>query len=147
MVLPPRVPKALYVHTPQFVMEMYGKYFIDRITDGSFITHHNHIVVYCACCVHAQRDVAELTNVFHNAMMSIVIMICVTMAYFDIYVHSMCSFLFPVCLCLVCVCLSQHMCVMCVCVSYVHSMIMLPHGRAAHTPQRSWDYIDDDTHW
>ena len=147
MVLPPRVPEALYVHTPQFAMEMYGKYFIDRITDGRFITHRNHIVVYCACCVHALRDVAELTNVFHNAMMSIVIMICVTMAYFDIYVHSMCSFLFAVCLCLVCVCLSQHMCVMCVCVSYVHSMIMLPHGRAAHTPQRSWDYIDDDAQW
>ena len=93
---------------------------IDRITDGRFITHRNRIVVYCACCVHALRDVAELTNVFHNAMMSIVIMICVTMAYFDIYVHSMCSFLFPVCLCLVCVCLSQHMCVMCVCVSYMY---------------------------
>ena len=87
MVLAPRVPEALYVHTPQFAMEMYGKYFIDRITDGRFITQRNHIMVYCACCVHALRDVAELTNVFHNAMMSIVIMICVTMAYLDMFIQ------------------------------------------------------------
>ena len=143
MVLAPRVPEALYVHTPQFAMEMYWKYFIDRITDGRFITQHNHIVVYCACCVPALRDVGKLANVFHNAKMAFVIMICVTMSYLEMFIQCAC-FCLPVCLCLVCVCLSQRMCV---CVWYVHSMIMLPLGRTVHTPQRSWYYIDDDAHW
>ena len=146
MVLAPRVPEALYVHKPQFAMEMYWKYFIDRITDGRFITQHNHIVVYCACCVPALRDVGKLANVFHNAMMSFVIMICVSMSYLDMFIQCA-SFCLPVCLCLVFVCLSQRMCLMCVCVSYVHSMLMLPLGRTVHTPQRSWYYIDDDAHW
>ena len=132
MVLAPRVPEALYVHTPQFAMEMYGKYFIDRITDGRFITQHNRIVVYYACCVPSLRDAAELAKVFHNAMMSIVIMICMTMAYLDIYVHSVCLFLS-----LSSLCVSKSAYVYHVCLCVIHSMIMLPHGRAAHTPQRS----------
>ena len=126
MVLAPRVPEALYVHKPQFAMEMYGKYFIDRITDGRFITHRNRIVVYCACCVPALRDVGKLANVFHNAKMSFVIMICVTMSYLDMFIQFAC-FCLPVCL-------IQRMYV---CVSYVHSMLMLPLGRTVHTPQRS----------
>ena len=100
------------------------------------LLHSTIHVVYCACCVPAVRDVGKLANVFHNAKMSFVIMICVTMSYLDMFIQ--CAFFcLPVCLCLVFVCLSQRMCLMCVCVSYVHSMIMLPLGRTVHTPQRS----------
>ena len=116
VVLAPRVPEALYVHKPQFAMEMYGKYFINRITDGRFITQHNHIVVYCACCVPALRDVGKLANVFDNAMISFVILICVTTHNVILgYVHSICLFLFA------CVSNSAYVCLCVICTFYVNA--------------------------